>query len=264
MRLPFTRSIPRPSPPEPAGAFPIVLAMVLSLVMMGMMAAAVARDWNLSPLTWYIARASGVTLYLLLWASTMLGLGLSTHLRSTLLTRGVIFSLHAYVTTLSLVFLGLHMLALGMDQYTAFTLSDLLIPFHAGTREPWTGLGIIAGYLLAGIAISYPMRALTGHRFWRKVHWLTLPLMLIGFMHGAGAGTDTATTPMTVVYGTTGALFIFLILYRILLGRRNPQPLTTSSPEPLDRMTVRSPRLERPSTAHPALSRRAARLRGLS
>ena len=134
---------------------------------------------------------------------------------------------------------GTWVIDIAADQYTAFTLADLLIPFHSGMREPWTGLGVIAGWLLIAISASFPLRKLTGYRFWRKAHWLTLPLMLIGFLHGIGSGTDSATTPMALLYGITGTLFIFLFLYRALRGRRNPVPLIPKTAPPLDRMTAR-------------------------
>jgi sulfoxide reductase heme-binding subunit YedZ len=239
MRLRSTRSIPLAAPPEPAGVYPVGLLAGFSALMLVAALVANLLGWELSPLTWYIARASGISLYLLLWASTMLGLGLSTHFLDGILERSAVFSLHAYLTALALAFLGLHMLALGADQYTAFTLADLLIPFHAGVREPWTGFGIVAGLLLAGISLSFPMRKLTGYRFWRKAHWLTLPLMLIGFMHGIGAGSDSGTLAMALLYGITGALFCFLVLYRALRGRRHRALLVTNAPPPLDRMTAR-------------------------
>jgi predicted ferric reductase len=239
MRLRSTRSIPTAAPPEPAGVYPVGLLATVSLLMLVTASLASLLGWELSPLTWYLARASGVTLYLLLWASTMLGLGLSTHFLDGMLKRGDVFSLHAYLTALALSFLGVHVLTLAADQYTAFTLADLLIPFHSGMREPWTGLGVIGGWLMVAISLSFPLRKLTGYRFWRKAHWLTLPLMLIGFMHGIGSGTDSATTPMALLYGITGALFLFLLLYRIFSGRRNPVPLMPKKAPPLDRMTAR-------------------------
>ena len=239
MPLRSTRSIPTAAPPEPAGVYPVGLLATVSLVMLVTASLASLLGWELSPLTWYLARASGVTLYLLLWASTMLGLGLSTHFMDGMLKRSDVFSLHAYLTALALSFLGVHVLTLAADQYTAFTLADLLIPFHSGMREPWTGLGVIGGWLLVAISASFPLRRLTGYRFWRKAHWLTLPLMLIGFMHGIGSGTDSATTPMALLYGITGALFLFLLLYRIFSGRRNPVPLMPKKAPPLDRMTAR-------------------------
>jgi predicted ferric reductase len=239
MPLRSTRSIPTAAPPEPAGFYPVGLLATTSVVMLVTASLANLLGWELSPLTWYLARASGVTLYLLLWASTMLGLGLSTHVMDGMLKRGDVFSLHAYLTALALSFLGVHVLTLAADKYTAFTLADLLIPFHSGVREPWTGLGMVSGWLLVAISASFPLRRLTGYRFWRKAHWLTMPLMLVGFMHGIGSGTDSATTPMALLYGITGALFLFLVLYRILSGRREPTPLMLRTAPPLDRMTAR-------------------------
>ena len=239
MRLRSTRSIPTAAPPEPAGVYPTGLLATLSLLMLVAASLAGLLGWELSPLTWYLARASGVTLYLLLWASTMLGLGLSTHFMDGMLKRGDVLSLHAYLTALSLAFLGVHVLTLAADQYTAFTLADLLIPFHSGVREPWTSLGVIGGWLMIAISASFPLRKLTGYRFWRKAHWLTLPLMLIGFLHGIGSGTDSETAPMALLYGITGALVLFLVLYRILRGRRVRAPLMPKAPPPLDRMTAR-------------------------
>jgi predicted ferric reductase len=220
---------------------PLALVALFSWATIFLVILARAHGWELSPLTWYLARASGITLYLLLWGSTVLGLGMTTRCFGRTLSKGVIFSLHAYLTALSFAFLALHMLTLGADHYTAFTAADLLVPFHAGVREPWTGLGIIAGYLLVGIAASFGLRRLTGYAIWRKAHWLTLPLMAIGFLHGVGAGTDSATRPMTVVYGMTGTIVLVLVLYRALLGRR-VTPVVEDAPPLLDRMTERSPR----------------------
>jgi hypothetical protein len=201
MPLRSTRSIPTAAPPEPAGVYPVGLLATVSLVMLVTASLASLLGWELSPLTWYLARASGVTLYLLLWASTMLGLGLSTHLMDGMMRRGDVYSLHAYLTALALSFLGVHVLTLAADQYTAFTLADLLVPFHSGMREPWTGLGVIGGWLM--VAIS------------------------------------AATTAMELLYGITAALFLFLVLYRALRGRRNPELLIPKTAPPLDRMTAR-------------------------
>lgn len=242
MRVRFTRSIPKPAPPEPAGAYPVALLAIASVVMLGLAVVTRGFGWDPSPLTWYLARASGVSLYLVLWASTVLGLGLTTHLFDQWLTRSLVFSLHTYLTLLSFSFLGLHLLALALDSYTAFSMAELLIPFRTGSREPWTGIGVIAAWLLLIITISFPLRAITGYQFWRKAHWLTLPLMVIGFLHGVGAGTDTGTPPMAIVYVSTVTIALFLVAYRILRGGRARILAIPRHDRPLDRLTERSPR----------------------
>ena len=242
MRVRFTRSIPKPAPPEPAGAYPVALLAFASVAMLGLAVLTRGFGWDPSPLTWYLARASGVSLYLMLWASTVLGLGLTTHLFDRWVNRSLVFSLHTYLTLLSFSFLGLHLLALALDSYTAFSMADLLIPFRTGSQEPWTGLGVIAAWSLLIITISFPMRAISGYALWRKVHWLTLPLMAIALIHGVGAGTDTGTLPMAIVYVSTAAIALFLVAYRILRGGRARVPARPSHDRALDRMTEHSPR----------------------
>lgn len=241
MPVRLSRSIPKPTPPEPAGAWPVIL---LTSVTAGVLLVSIMTQvfgWDASPLTWYLARASGISLYLLLWASTCLGLGLTTRLLDRFVARGVVYSLHAYLTALSFAFLAMHMAALALDSYTRFTLADILAPFHTGMREPWTGLGVIAAWLLVLVSVSFPLRAITGFRFWRKAHWLTLPLMLSGTAHGIGAGTDSASIPMMVLYAVTTGVTLFLISYRAMSNRQRRllAPLQTGL---IDRMTERSPR----------------------
>lgn len=245
MLIQFARSIPKPSPPEPAGAWPVLLVVLFSMVCSGIAVISRTFGWEVSPLTWYVARASGVTLYLLLWASTAFGLALTTHLLDRFITRSLVYSVHAYLTALSLAFLGLHLLALALDIYTQFTLSDLFVPFSSGIREPWTGFGVTAAWLLLIITVSFQIRAIAGFRIWRKTHWLTFPLMIVGIAHGIGAGTDSAATPMMAVYVGTGGIILFLIFYRLLRSRRR-HLLAPEGDGVLDRMLARSPRNPHP------------------
>lgn len=241
MPVRLSRSIPKPSPPEPAGSWPVVLLASVSAGCLLLLFAAQVLGWDASPLTWYLARASGISLYLLLWASTCLGLGLTTRLMDRFVSRGVVYSLHAYLTALTFGFLALHMTALALDTYTRFTLADILVPFHTGVREPWTGLGVTAAWLLVLVTISFPLRAITGFRFWRKAHWLTFPLMLFGTFHGIGAGTDSGSLPMMLVYAGTTGVALFLVCYRALSDRQR-RLLVPVQTGVMDRMTERSPR----------------------
>ena len=239
MRLRSTRSIPTAAPPEPAGVYPVGLLAAVSLLMLVTASVANLLGWELSPLTWYLARASGVTLYLLLWASTMLGLGLSTRFLDSMMRRGDVFSLHAYLTALALSFLGVHVLTLAADQYTAFTLADLLIPFHSGVREPWTGLGVIAGWLLVAISAQFPVAqtdripvlaegALADHaadadRVHAR-HWLGHRLR--NYPNGASLRDNRRALRLPLPLSS-------------LSGRREPLALMPKTAPPLDRMTAR-------------------------
>ena len=107
---------------------------------------------SLSPLTWYLTRASGLTLYLLLWFSVCLGLGITTKLFDRFVPRGLIYSLHQFTTQLAYGFLALHLLSLVADGHVPFDIGQIVVPFTSDAADPWTGLGVIAMYLLAVMA----------------------------------------------------------------------------------------------------------------
>jgi sulfoxide reductase heme-binding subunit YedZ len=236
MHVKSSRSVPRPSPPEPVGLLPYLI------VLLGTLAFVAVAGWqrylggNFSPATWYLARASGLTLYLLLWLSTVLGIGLTTKFFDLRLSRGLVYSLHRYTTALGFGFLAIHLLSLAADSFSHYSPADLLIPFHVSDREPWTGFGIIAAWLFVLVAAASPLRSLTGYRFWRFSHWLTFPLMAVAFTHGAGAGTDSGGEPVLAMYVATALAVIGLTILRVMGGRRAATLARPSGPPPLDRL----------------------------
>jgi cytochrome b561 len=162
-------------------------------------------------------------LYLLAWTAVVTGLGLTTALFDRWPGRGMVFSLHAFATNLTYGFLALHLLSLAADTKVRFSLQQLLVPFASGWREPWTGFGILAGALFLLVGVSFSLKRFIGQRVWRALHWLTFPLYLLALLHGIGAGSDTRTPWMAVLYLATGAAVVLLVSYRLLrAGTRAP------------------------------------------
>lgn len=232
-----SRSLPQPAArPEPAGGFAIAVLAGSGLAIAALMLAAAAAGRSISPITWYIARASGITLYLVLWVGMAAGLGLTTGLLDRWVRRGTLISLHAYATHLAYGFLALHLLSLAADPTVRFGGRELLVPFAAGWREPWTGLGVLAGELTVVIGASFAVRQTIGMKAWRALHWLTFPLYALALLHGIGAGSDARQPWASALYLTTGSLVVALSLYRLLRrGARAEAAVhrTTTSPRPV-------------------------------
>lgn len=222
--------------PDPAGGYVSASLIAICLGVAALVLRSALTGVSLSPATWYLARASGLTLYLLLWLAAALGLGLTTGLFDRFGGRAVIYSLHGFATGLAYVFLGLHALSLAADQSVSFGLTDLVVPFHAPWREPWTGLGVIAGELLILIGASFSIRRWTGYRFWRALHWLTFPMYAMGLAHGLGAGTDTGALWADLLYLITALSLVWLAVYRVLRGPSRSRPAPVTEPAPLDRL----------------------------
>ncbi len=202
--------------PEPAGGYAVAAIAGSVLLVAGLLLAAAMLGRPASPITWYVARASGIMLYLVLWISTMTGLGLTTALMDRWGGRGMVFSIHAFVTSLAYGFLALHLLSLAADPTVSFGLKELLVPFAAGWREPWTGLGVIAGELTVVIGVSFAAKRVIGQRAWRALHWLAFPLYGMALLHGIGSGTDARTPWAGAMYLATGGMVVLFSLYRLL------------------------------------------------
>src|SRR5215211_527915 len=93
-----------------------------------------------------VARAAGFTAYGLLTGSVVLGLALGLRWRSPRWPRWATTELHRFVTLLTLVFLGLHVVLLALDGYMRFRPVELLVPFANHYRPLWTGLGVVAAW----------------------------------------------------------------------------------------------------------------------
>lgn len=212
--------------PEPAGGYEAALIVGGSLLVAGVVGFAVLSGRSASPMTWYLARSSGIAMYLLLWASYLLGLALAVGWPRGA-GRATAHSLHGFATRLAYGFLALHVLSLVADPFVDFGLAEVAVPFASGVREPWTGLGVVATWLLLGIGASVGMRRAIGYPVWKALHWLTYPLFLLALAHGVGAGTDTAAPWAQAMYLLTGAAALSFTVYRILRGgwrRSLPQP----------------------------------------
>jgi sulfoxide reductase heme-binding subunit YedZ len=148
----------------------------------------------------------------------------------------VIFSLHAFVTRLSYAMLALHLGSLALDAAMPFGPRPRAGALAWGWREPWTGLGVLAAWLVILLGVSGGLRRLIGTRAWRAVHWLTFPLYGMALLHGIGAGSDSGTIWGQVLYLATGSVVLCLTLYRLLrVGARGRPPAAYRHP-PRDRL----------------------------
>lgn len=237
-----SRSRPRsitPSPPEPAGWLAPITFIASTSVPFALLIAAAATGRSTSPVTWYLARTSGLMLYLVLWFSVVLGLGLTTGQLDRVLRRGTIYSLHRFATALGYGLVTLHLLTLFIDAAMPFSLVDLVVPFAAEWRQPWTGMGVVAAYLLVFVgATSVAVRRMP-FRWWRRSHWLAFPLYAMALGHGVGSGTDAASVWVQMMYVATTTVVVWLAAYRILRGRARMSTREVATALVRDRLATR-------------------------
>jgi sulfoxide reductase heme-binding subunit YedZ len=190
---------------------------------------------NTAPhLFWITSRAAGGAALLLASASVALGLMMSSKRKGA--NKRDLRALHEALSLTTLAMVALHGLALLGDAFLNPGLTGIAVPFASAYRPVWTGLGIIAGYGLAALGISYYLRDRIGAARWRHVHRLTAAFWLLAIAHTIGAGSDASQVWFLAI---SGALVIPAALLLVLrwAGRAeksNPAPTPASFRPDLD------------------------------
>jgi hypothetical protein len=84
----------------------------------------------------------------------------------------------------------IHIVTSVLDGFAPISLLDGVLPFVAGYRPLWLGLGTLSFDLILAIAITSLIRRRLGYRSWRAVHWLSYASWPVAVLHGLGTGSD--------------------------------------------------------------------------
>lgn len=153
---------------------------------------------------WLVTRAAGLVAYLLLWLSTVWGLGVSSKFFDRVIPRAFTYDAHEYMSLLAIGMTVVHVVILLADTFTPFNVVQLVLPFVSDYRPLWTGLGIIAAYLALLVTVTFYLRKWIGVQAFRAIHWLSFVAFFGVLVHGWFAGTDTAFSLTRWMYVGTG------------------------------------------------------------
>jgi len=171
------------------------------------------------PVDWYAARAAGVVAYVLLTGVVLVGLTLSGRVQLRSWPKFAVTDLHRFGGILVGVFLGIHVLTIGLDTYTPFSVTQLVVPFASSYRPVWVGLGIVAAELLVAVAVTNALKSRISYRAWRRMHYATFLVWAGATVHGIGAGTDSHATWLAAIYVVSVASVLAALAWRILRNR---------------------------------------------
>lgn len=175
-----------------------------------------------NPAIWYAARASGVAAYVILSAVVAIGLALGGKAQSRRWPRFAVEEIHRFGGLLVGWLIVIHVGAIALDSFLPFSLGQLLIPFTAGYRPVWTGLGIFAAELLLALAITNRYRKRLPHRVWRLAHYSNFIVWGAASLHGIFAGTDRSAGWLAALYGASISIVVALLVWRIRGGSLTP------------------------------------------
>ena len=177
---------------------------------------------SMAAILWYGVRGAGVCAFLVLWLTTAAGICVTGRFQTRWLPTGAILFIHQ-LGDLALSLAALHAILLLGDRFAGFSPSTIVVPFRASYRPLWTGLGILALYLLAAVQWSINLRPRLGYVAWRTIHFASFAVFGLALVHGLASGTDSPSLPMRLMYALTGASVALLIVLRALRQWSAPQ-----------------------------------------
>jgi methionine sulfoxide reductase heme-binding subunit len=165
-------------------------------------------------LFWITSRAAGIASLVL--ASLAVSMGLIMSLKFMRRRGPDLTTLHEALSLATLVALAVHGLSLLGDHFLSPSLADIALPFAWSYKTFWTSIGIIGGWALTFLGLSYYFRRRIGVQRWRKLHRLTALAWIFGIAHTLGEGTDAGQTWFLVMLGIVAVPAVALLVVRYL------------------------------------------------
>ena len=173
-------------------------------------------------LFWIVSRAAGIVA--LLASSASVGLGLLMAGRMIRARGWDMRSIHEALSLAAMAAIVLHAGALIFDGYVNLGPAGVTIPFLGAHQRLWTSLGIVCGWSLIALGLSYYARARIGVARWRRLHRWTALVWVLSIAHALGEGTDAGRLWFLASVG------IVVVPAALLLAiRHTPRPSPTPS-----------------------------------
>ena len=118
-----------------------------------------------------------------------------------------------------LVTLAVHALALLGDTFLRPTLLDVTVPFALSYKTIPTAIGIIAGWGMVLLGLSYYARRWIGVQRWKLIHRFTALAWAFGLIHTFTTGTDSGQLWFIALILLTAAPALILLARRIARTR---------------------------------------------
>ncbi len=201
------------------------------------------------PVAWLIARAAGLVAFGLLTLSVWLGLSISTRLLPPRHMKSLV-AWHQTLVWTAVGMFGLHGLALLLDPTLHFGFRAVLVPGTAPWRPLAVSAGVVTGWLMLLLALSFRYRRRIGQKNWRRFHYAAFAAFFLGLGHGLTVGSDLRGGMGLVAATLALGPVLWLTFFRILSPQRVARPTRTHPPTPA--VAPPAPRRSTPTPPVPA------------
>ena len=206
------------------------LAMLLSHLIEHESSVLAAASAEVSPLLWYLTRATAVSAYVVLSLSAMLGMLRGVARSSGERLSWITDELHQTLATIFFGLVLLHLITLIYDPYLPFSIANILLPVNEPYQPFGVDLGVLALYTLVVVLFSSWIRRAIPYRYWRGLHYASFATFALVTLHGLLAGSDASQPWMRAIYAGAGGAVGFLVLMRWFTSRKRPAEAAEEEP----------------------------------
>ena len=185
------------------------------------------------PVAWIVARAAGLVALGLLTLSVSAGLALSTRILGAKRGKSLL-AWHQTLMWTGISMVALHGTALLLDPTLHFGFGSVLVPGVVAWRPVTVAAGIVTGWLMLALAVSFHVRRRIGQRWWRRLHYASFAAFALGLWHALTAGSDLIDMRGLVFAAVAAAPVLWLTFARILMPR-TAQPRPAAPPRRADK-----------------------------
>ncbi|WP_299929607.1 ferric reductase-like transmembrane domain-containing protein [uncultured Nocardioides sp.] len=182
------------------------------------------------PFLWYLNRATGLTLLVLLSVSTVLGVLAMGGRPGQGVPRFVTQHVHRNLALLSVVALIVHVVSAVLDTFVDIRWWQALLPFGASYEPLWLGLGALSLDLIGVVVVTSLVRSRLTHRRWRAVHVFSWVAWVAAVVHTIGIGTDIQQRALWAVLPTVACVLAVVAALGLRLGRLRSERDLVGSP----------------------------------
>jgi len=172
---------------------------------------------------WYLVRTTGIVSVFTLSSSIALGFLTSSRMLGPKPSIPWLIDLHRFLSSITMILILLHLIGLWADNFTSFSLADLLIPFQSDFLKKQNAItfGIIAFWMIVIVEMTSLIKTKLNTKIWHTVHLLSVPAVVLSILHGYKIGSD-ADNPVLIGITTTAITALsLLIIVRLLIKARN-------------------------------------------
>jgi DMSO/TMAO reductase YedYZ heme-binding membrane subunit len=167
---------------------------------------------------WFLIRGSGIGAIVLMSASVMWGLMVSSKVFGRAIKARGLTWLHESLSISAIFAIVVHVVAVSRDDFIKFTWPELLVPGMSEWEPIAAAFGVMSFWTTLIVALCFYIKKRFGQWNWRRLHFLSFGAFGAGIAHAVMGGTDIDSPWVAGLYAGVVVGVLLLTAIRMVGG----------------------------------------------